>query len=102
MVIDKIIGKLWKIESKPVGTYSSITRNEIIYLCSEAKKILLSQPILLELYAPMTICGDLHAQYHDMLRIFRQCGLPPTSNYIFLGDYVDRGQNNIETMMNAH
>lgn len=98
MNIDNIIQKLWDIEDEPVGTYSSITANEIIYLCSEVRKIFMNQPVLLELRAPMTVCGDLHGQFHDLLRIFRLNGLPPTENYTFLGDYVDRGLNSIETV----
>lgn len=67
-------------------------------LCREARKLFLSQPMLLELGAPLKICGDIHGQYSDLLRIFRTCGFPSNSNYLFLGDYVDRGQNSIETL----
>ena len=98
MDLDIIIRKLWAIEQQPIGTAAALTRQEIKFLCSEARKIFLDQPMLLELRAPMTICGDLHGQFHDMLRIFRLCGIPPTENYLFLGDYVDRGQNSIETI----
>ena len=98
MNIDKIIEKLWSIEDKPIGTPAPLTIEELKYLCKKVRKIFIEQPILLELRSPMTVCGDLHGQFHDMLRIFRLCGLPPSENYIFLGDYVDRGQNSIETI----
>jgi serine/threonine-protein phosphatase PP1 catalytic subunit len=47
---------------------------------------------LLELDTPLIIAGDIHGKYIDLLRIFEIGKFPPESNYLFLGDYVDRGQ----------
>lgn len=71
---------------------------EIRQLCVDAKQVFLSQPNLLEVHAPIKICGDIHGQYLDLLRIFDCGGFPPSSTYLFLGDYVDRGKQSLETI----
>lgn len=53
---------------------------------------------MLELTPKIHIVGDLHGQFGDLLRIFERCGNPSKSKYLFLGDYVDRGPNSIETI----
>ena len=83
--------------SRP-GKNVQLTENEIRGLCLKSREIFLSQPILLELEAPLKICGDIHGQYYDLLRLFEYGGFPPESNYLFLGDYVDRGKQSLETI----
>uniref|UniRef100_A0A672ITG8 Serine/threonine-protein phosphatase n=1 Tax=Salarias fasciatus TaxID=181472 RepID=A0A672ITG8_SALFA len=80
------------------GKNVQLTENEIRGLCLKSREIFLSQPILLELEAPLKICGDVHGQYYDLLRLFEYGGFPPESNYLFLGDYVDRGKQSLETI----
>lgn len=72
---------------------------EIVAICQRARECFLSQPALLELDAPVKIVGDVHGQYTDLLRMFEMCGFPPNSNYLFLGDYVDRGKQSLETIL---
>ncbi|KAK2592156.1 serine/threonine protein phosphatase Pzh1 [Conoideocrella luteorostrata] len=72
---------------------------EIVAICQRAREVLLSQPALLELDAPVKIVGDVHGQYTDLIRMFEMCGFPPMANYLFLGDYVDRGKMSLETIL---
>lgn len=93
-IIDRLLG----LRGSPPGTLASLSESEIRSLCSRSKEKLMSQPMLLELEAPIKICGDVHGQYTDLLRLFEYGGFPPVSNYLFLGDYVDRGKQSIETI----
>jgi serine/threonine-protein phosphatase PP1 catalytic subunit len=72
---------------------------EIVAICQAAREILLSQPTLIELSPPVKIVGDVHGQYSDLIRLFEMCGFPPAANYLFLGDYVDRGKQSLETFL---
>merc|ERR1712217_8220 len=60
--------------------------------------VFMDQPMLLEVEAPLNLCGDVHGQYHDLLRIFEYGGFAPQANYLFLGDYVDRVKRSLETI----
>ncbi|KAK6322769.1 hypothetical protein J4Q44_G00075610 [Coregonus suidteri] len=96
--IHSIIQRLREVKGSRPGKNVQLTENEIRGLCLKPRKIFLSQPILLELEAPLKICGDVHGQYYDLLRLFEYGGFPPESNYLFLGDYVDRGKQSLETI----
>ena len=80
------------------GKEINLSENELKFLCTESKKIFLKQPILLELGPCLNICGDIHGQFYDLLQLFEIGGYPPEKNYLFLGDYVDRGKQSIETI----
>jgi len=72
---------------------------EITAVCTAAREVFLSQPALIELSPPVKIVGDVHGQYTDLIRMFEMCGFPPNSNFLFLGDYVDRGKQSLETIL---
>jgi serine/threonine-protein phosphatase PP1 catalytic subunit len=75
-----------------------LPKSEVLWLCRTAQKCFLDQPMLLELKPPLVVCGDIHAQYGALLRIFDQAGYPPGNSYLFLGDYVDRGNDGINVV----
>ncbi|CEP18196.1 hypothetical protein [Parasitella parasitica] len=76
-----------------------LKHSEVNAICRAAMDIFLSQPSLLELSAPVKIVGDTHGQYTDLIRLFEMGGFPPSSNYLFLGDYVDRGKQSLENFL---
>ncbi|KAJ5069300.1 serine/threonine-protein phosphatase pp1-alpha catalytic subunit [Anaeramoeba ignava] len=95
--VDSIIERLVAMKDSKIKD-PGLTEKEIRTLCEKAREIFLSQPILLELEAPIKICGDIHGQYYDLLRLFEYGGFPPEANYLFMGDYVDRGLNGLESV----
>jgi hypothetical protein len=95
--LDDIITRLLEARGKK-GKNVKMTEDEIKGLCKKSRQVFMSQPILLELEAPIRIVGDIHGQYHDLLRVFEFGGFPPVANYVFLGDYVDRGAQSLETI----
>lgn len=70
----------------------------ICAICREAQKVLVREPNVLNIVSPCVIVGDLHGHILDLLRILQQHGLPGSTQYLFLGDYVDRGDFGLETI----
>ena len=107
---DSLIKKLYPFESKQISQKekniqikeisetNSLSIEEIKYLCKKSLEIFMEEPVFLELSSPIIICGDIHGQFRDLLRLFDFGGVPPKKTYLFLGDYVDRGKNSIETI----
>jgi len=96
--IDAIVDQCLEVKGGKPGKLVNIPEAQVKGLCTTVRQIFLEQNALLELEAPLKICGDVHGQYHDLLRLFEYGGFPPESNYLFLGDYVDRGKQSLETI----
>ena len=116
--VDAIITKLLGVKGSKTNKPVLLSEGEVKALVLRSREIFMSQSPLLELEAPLKVtlprlrvvhtpdihlktntqvCGDVHGQYYDLLRLFDHGGFPPDANYIFLGDYVDRGKNSLET-----
>lgn len=64
----------------------------------QAKEILAKESNVQEVKCPVTVCGDVHGQFHDLMELFSIGGKAPDTNYLFMGDYVDRGYYSVETV----
>ena len=75
---------------------------DVLFLIHSAKTVFESEPSLLELKPPLNICGDIHGQFSDLLRLLELDDPIPSSRYLFLGDYVDRGPQSLEVIRGNH
>ena len=104
-IFDTFISSIIKSRFK-TSSFRKDQRNGLRFNIEEINKLLLTaedvfklDPILLKLPADIVVVGDLHGNIDDLLRIFTRCGYPPETKYVFLGDYVDRGQNSLEVFL---
>ncbi|KAG2016189.1 serine/threonine-protein phosphatase PP2A catalytic subunit [Coprinopsis cinerea AmutBmut pab1-1] len=67
-------------------------------ICEKTKEVLMRESNVVHVSAPVTVVGDIHGQFYDLIEIFRIGGYAPHTNYLFLGDYVDRGLFSVETI----
>jgi serine/threonine-protein phosphatase 6 catalytic subunit len=74
-----------------------LSEKDLRMVCEKVKEILIEESNVQPVSAPVTVCGDIHGQFYDLLELFRVAGEMPTTNYIFIGDFVDRGYNSVET-----
>ncbi|KAK1552227.1 hypothetical protein Q3G72_012784 [Acer saccharum] len=71
---------------------------EVKTLCDQARAILVEEWNVQPVKCPVTVCGDIHGQFYDLIELFRIGGNAPDTNYLFMGDYVDRGYYSVETV----
>ncbi|KAI9003681.1 Metallo-dependent phosphatase-like protein [Gaertneriomyces semiglobifer] len=88
--LDVFIERLYRKQILP--------ENIVKELCEKTKEVLVREGNVSTVSAPVTLVGDVHGQFYDVLEIFKIGGWPPFTNYVFLGDYVDRGYYSVETI----
>jgi serine/threonine-protein phosphatase 4 catalytic subunit len=89
--LDKWIEKLRRCEL--------IKENEVKAIYLRCCDVLNLEENIVDVEAPATICGDIHGQFPDLLEIFALGGELPDTNYVFLGDFVDRGIHSVEVFL---
>lgn len=88
--LDNLIEKLYACEY--------LKEQNVTLLCTKAKALLEKEPNMISVSPPVTIVGDIHGQHFDMMEMFQMAGKCPDTNFLFLGDYVDRGAFSVETI----
>ncbi|KAI0401813.1 putative serine/threonine protein phosphatase [Xylaria palmicola] len=76
-----------------------IPEAQVREVCHRARELLIEEANVVTVSAPVTICGDIHGQFHDLMELFRVGGDPPDTNYLFMGDFVDRGFYSLESFL---
>ena len=77
----------------------TIKESEVKDLCIKARDILTNESNVHKMPAPCTVVGDIHGQFFDLLELFRVGGDVPDTNYVFMGDFVDRGYHSVESFL---
>ncbi|KAF4126804.1 serine/threonine-protein phosphatase 2A catalytic subunit [Geosmithia morbida] len=108
--VGRIPADLPPVQTEPttIGTLDSwveglmnckqLSEIDVQRLCDKAREVLQDESNVQPVKCPVTVCGDIHGQFHDLMELFKIGGPNPDTNYLFMGDYVDRGYYSVETV----
>ena len=80
-----------------VKRMEQLGQDEVIELCNTVRDVLQKEQNVVPFTCPVVVCGDIHGQFIDLKELFTIAGAPPHMNFIFMGDYVDRGMYSVLT-----
>lgn len=86
----------WKLLSEHISKEGKIYKEDFVNIIKDVTERFKSEPNLLECDEPIVIVGDIHGQYYDLCHLLEKAGNPESTNYLFMGDYVDRGIFSVE------
>ena len=89
----------WKVLRDHLTREGKIEKSDFLELISLFQAQIKTEPNILKVQDPVTVVGDIHGQYYDLLKLLEVGGAPETTKYLFLGDYVDRGAFSIECVL---
>mmetsp|Transcript_5598 Transcript_5598/g.12430 ORF Transcript_5598/g.12430 Transcript_5598/m.12430 type:complete len:319 (+) Transcript_5598:100-1056(+) len=97
--LDKIVSDIFSLARGGSASKAILPEKEVCRLCSMVKEILAKEDNVKAVRAPVIVVGDVHGQFFDLLELFEIGGKPPFHNYLFLGDYVDRGYYSLDCVL---
>jgi len=89
----------WKLVQQFLHDEGQLSKAQVCRICKQAIDVLKKEPNLMKIDGPVIVVGDIHGQYYDLIHMLKLAGNPEKSNYLFLGDYVDRGIFGMEVMI---
>lgn len=96
--LDQYIEILMQCKPLKENEVKLVCEKVILIFIIQAKEIFQKETNVQAVKAPVTVCGDIHGQFFDLMELFKIGGKAPETNYLFMGDYVDRGYYSVETV----